>query len=368
MVLTPNNQTCFLSLGLVVLDEIRLPGQEPLINVLGGSGAYATLGARLFLPAPASRSVGWLLRVGRDFPESTIESLERWDVRLFIDKESERPSTRGLLEYKDTTFGPKTFKYTTTPLHVSINSLKKTPLLSAKAFHFLESPQNITGRVSELLMSRSASSFEPDSPLIIWEPAPLSCKAENLAPCLQVLQGGIVDVFSPNHIELAALFGEETTPDIAKIESLALRMLNSRAAYGTDDGSDRRKRTNPQTIVIRAGEHGCLVCGHNLKPTWLPPFYEPSPEGGQNAEVVDPTGAGNAFLGGYAVGYVTTGNHIEAGCYGAVAASFALEQVGVPVMMGKGDEETWNGERVLGRLEEYRRRVGLSGNETRAVD
>lgn len=33
----------FTSLGLLVLDEIRLPGQEPLTDVLGGSGAYGWL-------------------------------------------------------------------------------------------------------------------------------------------------------------------------------------------------------------------------------------------------------------------------------------------------------------------------------------
>jgi hypothetical protein len=32
--------TLFVSLGLTVLDEIRIPGQEPLRNVLGGSGVY----------------------------------------------------------------------------------------------------------------------------------------------------------------------------------------------------------------------------------------------------------------------------------------------------------------------------------------
>jgi hypothetical protein len=30
----------FTSLGLVVLDEIRFPNQEPLLDILGGSGAY----------------------------------------------------------------------------------------------------------------------------------------------------------------------------------------------------------------------------------------------------------------------------------------------------------------------------------------
>jgi sugar/nucleoside kinase (ribokinase family) len=126
--------------------------------------------------------------------------------------------------------------------------------------------------------------------------------------------------------------------------------------------------TKLPTIVIRAGEHGCLICDHDLKSTWLPPFYESGPEGGHNPRVVDPTGAGNAFLGGYAVGYLTTGDHIEAACYGTVAASFALEQVGVPVLVAGRDGETWNGERVLGRLEGYRRRVGIARNEPNVVD
>lgn len=30
----------FTSLGLVVLDEIRLPHKNPLTDILGGSGAY----------------------------------------------------------------------------------------------------------------------------------------------------------------------------------------------------------------------------------------------------------------------------------------------------------------------------------------
>lgn len=30
----------FTSFGLVVLDEIRIPNQKPLTNILGGSGAH----------------------------------------------------------------------------------------------------------------------------------------------------------------------------------------------------------------------------------------------------------------------------------------------------------------------------------------
>ncbi|KAL2808053.1 Ribokinase-like protein [Aspergillus granulosus] len=366
----------FLSLGLVVLDEIRLPNQQPLTNILGGSAAYATLGARLFLPPTSSRSPGWMLHVGNDFPECTRGLLESWGVALVVDKEAERLSTRGLLEYRDTTFGPKTFRYTTTPLQVSIGSLENTPFLASKAFHFLESPQNINGRASELLASRSRSTDMLEPPLIIWEPAPLSCKAENLAPCLQALQSQTVDVFSPNHIELSALFGENPTSDKARIESLVLRIVASiderRTSPPTFTPSEQEMKS--LTILIRAGEHGCLVCTQNTKLTWLPPFYKLGLGGERNPKVVDPTGAGNAFLGGYASGYLRTGNPVDAACYGAVAASFALEQVGMPVLEknvtrnGPGDEEVWNGESVLGRLREYRRGAGILRDKTEAMD
>ena len=83
--------------------------------------------------------------------------------------------------------------------------------------------------------------------------------------------------------------------------------------------------------------------------------------------MVDPTGAGNAFLGGYSIGYLQTGGDIEqAACYGSVAASFALEQVGMPKRID-GDEELWNGASVLDRLNEYRARqesVGTQGSSS----
>ena len=49
-------------------------------------------------------------------------------------------------------------------------------------------------------------------------------------------------------------------------------------------------------------------------------------------EVVDPVGAGNAFCGGFLVGWVESGDLRTAGLYGCVAASFAVQQVGVPTV------------------------------------
>ena len=46
--------------------------------------------------------------------------------------------------------------------------------------------------------------------------------------------------------------------------------------------------------------------------------------------MVDETGAGNAYCGGFVVGYVESGgDSLVAGRYGTVSSTFALTQVGV---------------------------------------
>ncbi len=46
-------------------------------------------------------------------------------------------------------------------------------------------------------------------------------------------------------------------------------------------------------------------------------------------EIIDQTGAGNTYCGAFLVGWLETGDLLTAACYGAVAASFSLEAIGV---------------------------------------
>jgi len=53
---------------------------------------------------------------------------------------------------------------------------------------------------------------------------------------------------------------------------------------------------------------------------------------------------------------------IEASAWGSVAASFCIEQVGVPILSADADgRETWNGESVSARLQEYMGRLERPG-------
>lgn len=101
---------------------------------------------------------------------------------------------------------------------------------------------------------------------------------------------------------------------------------------------------------MRAGKDGCYIAT-NETTQWIPAYHQ------QSEKVIDPTGGGNTFLGGLCVG-LARGESLEtAAIWGSVAASFAIEQVGMPKLAGEGNEETWNGERATSRVEELSRRL-----------
>lgn len=83
-------------------------------------------------------------------------------------------------------------------------------------------------------------------------------------------------------------------------------------------------------------------------PHWLPPIYQAS-----SSKIVDTTGAGNAFLVAYAIGYLKTKDSYQATCYESVAASFALEQTGIPRRSVSNEQELWNGKDVHEGLRLY---------------
>lgn len=73
-------------------------------------------------------------------------------------------------------------------------------------------------------------------------------------------------------------------------------------------------------MIIRAGARGaCCTRREWSDCRWVPAFHA-------GAGVVDVTGAGNSFLGGAVVGLERTGDVLAAARYGAVSASFTIEQ------------------------------------------
>ncbi|KAL1649969.1 hypothetical protein SLS58_001345 [Diplodia intermedia] len=341
----------FVSLGMFILDDIEFkPPTPPVKDVVGGAGAYSAIGARIMSPPPLSRSVGWIVDCGSDFPDEVRNTIQQWDTSCLLRETPHRLTTRGWNGYGENEH--RAFKYMTEKLRIDHDALTPELLLS-KSYHLICSSTRCIDLVTNILFKRKC--LAPDRwvnpPLFIWEPVPDLCTPEEYEECLQALR--YVDVVSPNHGELGGYFGRSTVTPEGDVDKAAVQECTEQ---WLESGVGARGNG---AVVVRCGKDGCYVASRENK-TWLPAFHT-------SAEaVVDPTGGGNGFLGGLAVGLVRGGNTPgvenveEAAIWGSIAASYTIEQVGMPVLE-KGDTEQgerWNGTRVEDRLREYKERVG----------
>jgi sugar/nucleoside kinase (ribokinase family) len=153
---------------------------------------------------------------------------------------------------------------------------------------------------------------------MVWEPVPWDCIHEKYDAIIETCKH--IDIISPNHEELASILGMDHHEDTS-VEACAATFYD---------------RLGHTTLVVRAGRHGAYVVSTHEK-AWVPAYWN-TPEA-----IVDVTGAGNAFCGGFCVGWVETGQDpVLSTYYGAVSASFVIEQVGVPTLTVDGETEVWN--------------------------
>lgn len=232
----------------------------------------------------------------------------------------------------------RTYQRLTSPLLTTWQHLTLPDLLNTTCFHLFETPEITQTLRHDIVRNRGGLASRL---LFIWEPQAKSMRVDTLDEHIKA--ASILDVFSPNNAELASLFEEEVNPVFEKhvVEDQAKRFVE--AGVGPN---------NQGCVVVRCAEHGCLVMSADIPSTWLPAFY-----GAGSQRVVDATGGGNAFLGGLAIGYQETGDYVQAAKFGNIAASFVIEQLGVPTLSGEGERELWNGERVRDRLSAYEARL-----------
>ncbi|KAH0607518.1 uncharacterized protein H6S33_002552 [Morchella sextelata] len=371
----------FTTLGMFIIDEIHSgpPNARTVVrDAVGGAGTYGTLlrpapspaplllpplthpgiiGARLFSPPPHSHKIGWIVDAGRDFPPAIRAQLKALDTNLILRETHDRLTTRGWNSYGANDH--REFRYLTPKKRLEADDLIAARLVVAKTIHFICSPvraqmvaYELCGLLDDCRPGAGAATR------FIWEPVPDLCTPEHRLDMYKTLK--LVHVVSPNHAELAGFYGIDDPADNssrATIEALTAKLVT--AGIGPH---------HTGAAIVRCGKMGCLVASHGREPVWLPAYYstdDSEGNGGPNHEkVVDPTGGGNTFIGGVAIGLVRyPGNFVMAAAMGAVAASFAIEQIGIPVLEkaegGRG--ERWNGVEVGKRFEEYRGRVEAMG-------
>ncbi len=272
-----------LIVGSTALDSIKTPKAENP-RLLGGSASHAAVAASFFSPV---KIVGV---VGDDFPKRYIQLYKRHRIDL-----------EGL------------------------------QILPGKTFHWSgEYEINMNNRRTLLTELGVFETFTPTLPKA-HQNAPFVLLA-NIAPSLQ---SHVLDQMQrPKFVtaDTMDLWLNIALPDLIKlIKRLDCFVLNDSEAHQLTKEDNvfaalkKIHKLGPKYVIIKKGSHGSLLSGP--KGIFICPAY---PLHG----VVDPTGAGDSFVGGM-MGYLATAkgsidqNIRRAMIYGSVVASFCCEGFGL---------------------------------------
>ncbi|HKQ20086.1 MAG TPA: PfkB family carbohydrate kinase [Candidatus Eisenbacteria bacterium] len=269
--------------GSLGLDTIETPAGR-VEEVLGGSAAYFSLAARHFLP------VRIVAVVGSDFPSSARAALEHEGLDLTE------------LEVKE----GRTFRWE--GVYSRDMNTRETIRTELNVFE----------------------TFRPD-----LSASTRALRHVFLANIDPVLQRQVLSQLTHPHLVLADTMNywittkrDELLKTLRKVRILLINEEEARQLTGeavTHKAARAILTMGPETVVVKMGEHGAFLQGRNAY--FVCPAFPIE-------TVIDPTGAGDTFAGGFMgalarMGRVTDMNLRRATIYGCVLASFAVEEFSV---------------------------------------
>jgi sugar/nucleoside kinase (ribokinase family) len=259
------------------------------MGCFGGDAVYASLAA-----ANWTSKVQFIAPIGEDFPTSNIESLERSTLDGFHLPKRSVPSIRNWVVYEYD--GRRTWIernnpddfYELSPIPDDILPVHQ----SAKAFLVLA--MDLKAQEELIPYLKECGGIVALDPQEGYIPG-------NQERVIRMLKD--VEIFLPSEEEVFRLLGHR---DYDK----AIRQFAD---------------TGPGIVVIKMGDEGSLIYSRETDTLWKLPIL--------NTKVVDTTGAGDAFSGGFMAKFVLSHDLVQAGLAGTVSASFAIEGYGVAHML-----------------------------------
>ena len=294
-----------LVVGTVAFDAIETPFAKT-DKIIGGAATYICHSASFF-----SKNINLVSVVGDDFPNKAINSLKDKGVDV-----------KGL-QIKE---GRKTF-FWSGKYHNNMNSRDtlKTELNVLEDFdpivpkQYTKSEFLMLGNLMPSVQKRVLEQMQERPKLIVLDT--MNFWMDNFMSDLKEALKN-TDVLTINDDEARQLSGEYSLLIAAK------KILTM----------------GPKYLIIKKGEHGAILFGEDKM------FYSPAV---MLENVIDPTGAGDSFAGGF-IGYLAKTKKLsfenikKAVVYGTVLASFTVEKLGIESI------ENIKEEKVNKRLDEIR--------------
>jgi ribokinase len=306
-------------------DFFITPSGEAHLRKIGGNAVYAAVGARLW-----TESVGLVARVGSNYPLDWLSVIRAHgidtsgvtiaphplDTRTFYAYLSleERDDTRpehhfarlglplppDLIGYATSTEGQEE-RDGLSPLGVRADDIP-AHYRAAAGFHLSPFDFGVHYALPAWLRRQGVRCVTGDPSVRYMLPR----YTEDVRHILQSL-----DAFLPSEMETRSFFAEPLTDLWTAAEAFG--------AMGTG------------CVVLKLGARGQYVYQTATGRRWHVPAYP--------AAVVDVTGAGDAYCGGFVVGLASTGDPLEAALMGSVSASLVIEGLGALYALDEGSAQ-----------------------------
>jgi sugar/nucleoside kinase (ribokinase family) len=284
------------SAGHFAVDSIFLPDRKNPFVVLGGSVTYVSLAARRL-----DARVSVISKVGSDFPEAYKWWLGQEGVDLSnLLRVEETRTTRFELKY-NSDFSNRALRSECRMSPITVEDISNS--LRTKAVHIGPIAGEVAYDVVEKLRNcGEITSLDPQGFVRRFD--------ENgnvtLGPLVDERVLGLIDIFKSSLNELWAVTGlSELEPAVKAIHDRGVKI-----------------------VITTLGAKGAAVSVegsiHDV------PAYKPE-------RLVDPTGAGDAFMGGFLAEYVRGEDCSWCSCVGAAVASLVVECIG-PTYFGDREE------------------------------
>ncbi|HOQ33416.1 MAG TPA: PfkB family carbohydrate kinase [Candidatus Hydrogenedens sp.] len=279
--------------GSVALDSVETPYGKCELE-LGGAATYFSISASFFT------RVNMIGVIGTDFPQEYIQILKSRNINIDGLKQVDGKTFRWSGRYHKDVNQRDTLD---TQLNV-FETFKPTisKEISQVPYLFLG---NINPSLQLDVLRQAFPRFTGMDTMNLW----IETTPDDLQEVLSR-----VDILFINDSEARQLSGEENLKKASR-EILAL---------------------GPDVLIIKKGEHGCLLFFEDEETFMLPAYLLEN--------VVDPTGAGDSFAGGF-MGYLAYRNSVEpevlrqATVIGTVIASFTCESFGPRRLLSLTGEE-----------------------------
>lgn len=307
----------FVTAGGMRIDFLITQAGQAHLGLAGGNALYAAVGAALW-----SKQVAPWARVGENYPADLLSQLEKHNL-----------DTSGLKRIAGDHDHRTFYAYTADGRRDDTNPV----------YHFarigMSMPKALAGYVHSTPGQAELGRFDPLAVRIDdWPRSFDAVRAVHLAPLPIRSHKEIIRRIGERGIRIVTLDPGERymVPELAHSVRELLPHVSAflpseseiRSLFGTDVTMQEAVSTlaawGAQLVVVKRGRKGVLLYDSESSETWRqPPYHREGDEA-----VIDVTGAGDAFCGGFMVGLANTGNARIAAKMGAVSASLVIEGYG----------------------------------------